>query len=144
MRLALTGRLSINSTLFRNLHYSLRQLWRHPSFALAAVLSLAFGIGGTVAVFSLTDAVLLRPLQFGNESRLVQVWEKRPRLGGADDPAAPGNFADWKARNRVFTDMAACGNTIFSVTGDGRPQQVEATEITANLPGSGRQTASRS
>jgi putative ABC transport system permease protein len=121
------------STLFWNLRYSLRRLLRHPSFALAAVLSLAFGIGGTVAVFSLTDAVLLRPLQFGNESRLVQVSEKRPRLGGADDPVAPGNFADWKARNHVFIDMAACGKTILSVTGEDRPEQAEATEITANL-----------
>lgn len=120
-------------TLSRNLRYSVRQLAKKPGFFVAAILSLAFGIGGTVAVFSLTDALLLRPLQFGNESRLVQVWEKRPAFSTTDDPAAPANFADWKARNHVFTDMAAAGNTILSITGDGRPEQVEATEITANL-----------
>lgn len=119
--------------LLQNLRYSLRQLAKHPSFTVAAVLSLAFGIGGTVAVFSLTDAVLLRPLQFGNESRLVQVWEERPGFSSTDDPAAAANFADWKSRNHVFSDMAAADNTIFSITGDGRPEQVEATQISANL-----------
>jgi len=121
------------SNLLRHLRYWWRPLLSYPSFAVTAILSLTFGIAGAVAVFSLTDAVLLHSLQFRNESRVVQVWENRPRLGGADDPVAPGNFADWKARNHAFTDMAACGNTIASITGDGRPEQVEATEITANL-----------
>ena len=100
---------------------------------MAAILSLAFGIGGTVAVFSLTDAVLLRPLQFGNESRLVQVWEKRPGFGTTQDPVAPANFADWKTRNHVFTDMGAAFNTAVSIAGNGRPEQVQSSEITANL-----------
>jgi putative ABC transport system permease protein len=121
------------SKLSRNLRYSLRQLIKRPSFSLAAVLSLAFGIGGTVAVFSLTDALLLRPLQFENESRVVQVWEKRPGFTSTDDPAAPANFADWKARNHAFSDMGAAANNILSITGDGRPEEVEVTEITANL-----------
>src|SRR5581483_4379761 len=121
------------STLYRNLRYSLRQLAKQPSFSVAAILSLAFGIGGTVAVFSLTDAVLLRPLQFGNESRLVQVWEKRPGFGTTQDPVAPANFADWKTRNHVFTDMGAAFNTAVSIAGNGRPEQVQSSEITANL-----------
>lgn len=120
-------------TIYRNLRYSLRQLAKQPSFSVAAILSLAFGIGGTVAVFSLTDAILLRPLQFKNESRLVQIWEKRPGFSVTNDPAAAANFADWKRRNHVFTDLAAAGNTILSITGDGRPEQVDATEISANL-----------
>jgi putative ABC transport system permease protein len=121
------------STLFRNLRYSVRQLAKHPSFTVAAILSLALGIGGTVAVFSLTDAILLRPLQFKNEARLVQVWENRPAFSATDDPAAAANFVDWKTRNHVFTDMGAAGNTILSITGGRRPEQVEATEISANL-----------
>ncbi|MBV8897981.1 MAG: ABC transporter permease [Acidobacteriaceae bacterium] len=121
------------STLYRNLRHSLRQLAQQPSFSLAAILSLAFGIGGTVAVFSLTDAILLRPLQFGNESRLVQVWERRPGFSSTDDPVAPGNFADWKTRNHVFTEMGAAFNIATSITGNGRPEQVQASEITANL-----------
>lgn len=120
-------------TLFRHLRYSLRQLLKHPSFCLTVVLSLAFGVGGTVAVFSLTDAILLRPLQFTNEARLVQVFENRPALGLTDDTPAPANYMDWKRRNHVFTDMAASGGTIYTITGNGRPEQVEGTVMTANL-----------
>lgn len=121
------------SKFVRNVRYSLRQLVKYPTFSLAAILSLAFGIAGTVAVFSLTDAILLRPLQFGNESRLVQIWEKRPTFSSTEDPVAAGNFAAWKSRNHVLTDMAAANNTIFSITGNGSPLQVEATGISANL-----------
>ncbi len=120
-------------TILRNLRHSVRQLAKNPSFSVTAILSLIFGIGGTVAVFSLTDAVLLRPLQFENESRLVQVWEKRAGRSVTDDPVAPANFVEWRGRNHVFTDMGGAANTIFSLTGDGRPEQVEATEISANL-----------
>ena len=84
-------------------------------------------------MFSLTDAVLLRPLQFGNEARVVQIWERRPGFSITNDPVAPGNFADWKARSHAFDKVGAVGNTILSITGDGRPEQVEANQMTANL-----------
>lgn len=121
------------SNLSRNLRLSFRQLLKAPSFSIAVILSLAFGIGGTVAIFSLTDAILLRPLQFGNESRVVQIWERRPGFSIANDPVAPANFVDWRSRNRLFEEIGAAANTILSITGDGRPEQVEASQITANL-----------
>ncbi len=120
-------------TILQNLRYSFRQLLKNPSFSLTAILSLALGIGGTVAVFSLTDAILLRPLQFTNEARLVQVSENRPSFSVTDDPVAAANYADWKARNHVFSGMGAASGTIFAITGNGRPEQVEGTQITAGL-----------
>ncbi len=63
----------------------------------------------------------------------MQVLESRPSFSVNEDPAAPGNYADWKTRNHVFSDMGAAGGTIFAITGHGRPDQVEGTEITANL-----------
>ncbi len=120
-------------TLLQNVRYSFRQLLKTPSFSLTAVFSLALGIGGTVAVFSLIDAILLRPLQFTNEARLVQVAESRPSFSSAGDPVAAPNYVDWKTRNHVFTDMGAAHGTIFAVTGNGRPEQVEGTAISANL-----------
>ena len=119
--------------LLRNLRYSFRQLNKNRAFAVTAVLSLAFGIGGTVAVFSLTDAVLLRPLQFKNEARLVEVFENRPRQGLINDTPAPANYYDWKTRNHVFSDVAAASGALFAITGNGRPEQLEGTQITANL-----------
>ncbi len=59
--------------------------------------------------------------------------EKRPGFSVTNDPAAAASFADWNMRNHVFTDMAATDNTVFSITGGGHPEQVEATQITANL-----------
>ncbi len=120
-------------TLVQNLRYSFRQLLKDPTFSLTAVLSLAFGIGGTVAVFGMTDAILLRPLQFTNEARLVQVSESRPTFSTNDDPVAPPNYVDWKNRNHVFEDMGAARGTIFAITGNGSPEQVEGTAISANL-----------
>ena len=106
----------------------------NPASLVAAILSLAFGIGGTVAVFSLTDAILLRPLQFKNEPRLVQIWEKRPGFSVTNDPAAAANFADWKTRNHVFTGPGRGRQHRFCLSpADGRPEQVDATEISANL-----------
>ncbi len=121
------------TTLVQNIRHSFRQLLKTPSFSLTAIVSLALGIGGTVAVFSLIDAILLRPLQFTNEAHLVQVSESRPSFSSTDDPVAPPNYVDWKNRNHVFTDMGAARGTIFALTGNGRPEQVEGTAITANL-----------
>jgi putative ABC transport system permease protein len=117
----------------RNLRYSLRQLVKAPSFSIAVIVSLAFGIGGTVAVFSLADAVLLRPLQFGNESRACRSGKGGLASAWRTTPQPQGNFADWKTRNHVFDELGAVGNTILSITGDGRPEQVEGNQLTANL-----------
>ena len=62
------------------LRRTFRLLLKNPSFSLTAILSLAVGMGSSLAVFSLADAVLLRPLQFGNESRVVDVFETRPKI----------------------------------------------------------------
>lgn len=117
----------------QNLRIILRQFRKTPVFTGSAVLSLSLGIAGLVAVFSLIDAVFLRPLQFRNEPRLVSIFENRPALGLVNDTPAPANFVDWKARAHSFSAIAAATGDIFAVTGRGRPQQVEATHITANL-----------
>src|SRR5713226_7383031 len=76
-------------TLFADLKYSVRTLQRSPGFALCAILALALGIGANVAVFSVVDAVLLRPLQFRDTSRLVEVFEDGSKFGFLNNLAAP-------------------------------------------------------
>ena len=119
--------------LFADLKYNVRTLQRSPGFALCAILALALGIGANVAVFSVVDAVLLRPLQFRDTSRLVEVFEDGSKFGFLNNLAAPANFVDWKARNYVFEDMAAVQGQIYAITGDGAPEQVEGNPVTANL-----------
>jgi predicted permease len=117
----------------RDVRYVVRRLGKSPGFTAAALLTLGLGIGANIAVYSLVDSVLLRPLQFRNEKRLVQVFEERPALGLTKDTPAPANYFDWKRRNHVFSDMAALDGDISTITGDGRPEEVDDARITSNL-----------
>jgi predicted permease len=120
-------------TLWQDLRFGFRQLLSKPGFALIAVLSLALGIGANTAIFSLVDAVLLRPLPFHDPDRLVMVWEDAARIGFPRNSLAPANYADWKAQNHVFEDMAAISWRSYNLTDEGEPEKVEARAVTANL-----------
>jgi putative ABC transport system permease protein len=121
-------------TLMQDIRYGLRGLWRNPAFTLVAVLSLALGIGANTAIFSLVNAVLLRPLPLLKEpERLVLVWEDQASIGVTRDDVAPGNFFDWKAQNQVFEEMAALRWLSVNLTGDGEPERVQAYGATANF-----------
>lgn len=113
--------------------FALRTLRKNPVFTATAVLALAAGIGANVTIFSMVDALLLRPLQMRDSSRVVEVWEEASWMGFPQNTPAPANMLDWKQRNHVFTDMAATRGDLRAITGDGQPQQVEVTLITANL-----------
>jgi putative ABC transport system permease protein len=113
--------------------YSLRLLRRAPGFSLAALLALALGIGANTAIFSVVDAVLLSPLPYADADRLAMVWEDASSLGFPRNTPSPANWADWRNQNTVFTDIAASRGTVFSLTGDGDPEQVAARRTTASL-----------
>ena len=95
------------SDLLQDLRYSFRLLARAPGFSAVAVLTLALGIGATSAVFSLVDAVLLRPLSYPEPERLVWLWESNPAQNLPVMPASPANFADWREQSRSFEMLAA-------------------------------------
>jgi predicted permease len=120
-------------TFWQDLRFGFRQLLGKPGFAVIATLSLALGIGANTAIFSLVDAVLLRPLPFHDPDRLVMVWEDAAKIGFPRNTPAPANYADWKAQNRVFEDMAAINWRSFNLTDEGEPEKVEAQAVTANL-----------
>lgn len=120
-------------TFWQDLRYGVRMLLKNPGFALIAMLSLGLGIGANTAIFSLVDAVLLRPLPFHNPERLVIVWEDATRIGFPRNTPAPANYADWKAQNKVFEDMAALNWSSYALTDEGEPEKVEAQSVTANF-----------
>ena len=109
------------NTLWQDMRFGLRQLLSKPGFAAIAVLSLGLGIGANTAIFSLVDAVLLRPLPFYDPGRLVMVWEDASRIGFPRNTPAPANYADWKAQNKVFEDMAALEWRNLNLTDEGEP-----------------------
>ena len=93
-------RRSWREALGQDLRFAARTLWRQPSFAAAAILTLALGIGVNGAIFALVDATLLRPLPFQNPERLVKVWERTAT--SARERVAPSNLVDWTQRSRTF------------------------------------------
>lgn len=113
-----------NSTLLQDLRYGWRSLLRARAVTLTALVALALGIGGTSAIFSVVDAVLLEPLPLGDPGRLVAILHHRDR------PVAPANFLDWKRRTASFAQMGAAEAWSPSLTGDGTPEKVPALRLT--------------
>ncbi len=122
------------SNFLGDIRYGIRVLAKSPGFTIFAVGVLAIGIAATTAIFSVADAILVRPLPYHDAARLVMVWEDASSYGFPKDTPAPGNFADWKARNQVFEDMAAVSsNESFNLTGSGNPEELLGRGVTANL-----------
>jgi len=120
--------------LFQDIRYGLRMMAKNPAFTFFVVAVLALGIAGNTAIFSVANAVLVRPLPYRQADRLVMVWEDASSYGFPRDTPAPGNFADWKARNQVFEDMAASSfSGSFNLTGEGNPEEIPGDFVTANL-----------
>src|SRR5688572_22943635 len=90
-----------------DVRHALRALSRNRSFALAAILTLALGIGATTAIFSVVDGVLFRPLPYTHPERLMVLWNNNTREGIERDITSYANFLDWRARGAVFVSVAA-------------------------------------
>lgn len=119
--------------LFHDLRYGLRQLRRNPGFAAVAVITLALGIGANTAIFSIVNAVLLRPLSFQDPARLVTIWEADERDASNIGPASYPDFFDWRAQNRVFKQMASFRTYDFTLVGTGQPIHLSGAIVSANL-----------
>ena len=108
--------------LIQDLRYGARTLLKNPGFTLVSVITLALGIGANTAIFSVVNAVLLRPLPFAAPEQLVMVWEDASFIGFPEDTPAPANYVDWQAQNHVFAQMAALEYRNYDLTGDGEPE----------------------
>src|SRR5215217_5247566 len=120
-------------TLIKDIRYGIRGLLKRPGFTAIALITLALGIGANTAIFSVVNAVLLRPLPFQKPEELVIVWEDATFVGFPHNTPAPANYVDWKAQNQSFVDMAASHEDSFNLTGDGEPERVSAYAVNANF-----------
>jgi predicted permease len=113
--------------------YGLRLLRKSPAFSLVTIATLALGIGANAAIYSIVDAVLVRPLPFHAPDRLVMVWEDASYVSFPRNTPAPANYFSWKAMNRVFSDMAAVRGAVANLTAGGPPEQILGRRVTANF-----------
>jgi putative ABC transport system permease protein len=124
--------LNFIESVIQDLRYGLRQLRRNPGFTAVAVITLALGIGANTAIFSVVNAVLIRPLPYADSGRLVSVSDYVPSMHGTlvVDP----DYTVWRSKNKVFSQLAAYGlGADYNLTGEGRPQRVEGWAVTANF-----------
>ncbi len=120
-------------TLWQDLSYGIRTLFKNPGFTAVAVLSLAIGIGANSAIFSVTNALLLRPLSYQDADRLAILWQRSPGLNVAQDWFSPGQYLDVKTQNRVFEQVAVTIGASFNLTGQGGPEHVDGARVSSSL-----------
>jgi len=118
-------------TFFQDLRFGARTLARHAGFAAVAVLTLGLGVGANAAIFSVVNAVLLRPLPWSDPDRTVMIWS---RWSAFDKTwVADGEVNDYRRGASTLTDVAAWADGQVNLTGDGEPERVAAGSVTANL-----------
>jgi putative ABC transport system permease protein len=125
-------RTNMIAALWQDLRFGARMLLKQPGFTLIAVLTLALGIGANTAIFSIVNAVLLRPFPYQAPERLVILLE-RVSAGGGFSPSYP-NFVDWRAQNTVCSSMSAVlQNESFNLTGAGEPERLQGRRVSAEF-----------
>jgi putative ABC transport system permease protein len=124
----------MNAEIFwRDVKFGLRGLVRNRAFAVVALVTLGLGIGANAAVFSVVNAVLLRPLPYPDSKRIALVWKTEPRRNLARGVTAPAEYLDWKERNRSFEQLAGWVAGFYNLAGAAEPEQVWGARITANF-----------
>ena len=116
-----------------DLRFAFRLVRRTPVFAATAVLTLALGIGANVAVFTLVDAVLFRPLPFPEPDRLVMLSESHLETNQHRVGVLPGSLLDWRERSRSFEGLSLFATARFHVTNRGEPIQITGATVSPNF-----------
>ncbi len=123
----------LEDEMFQDLRYGARMLLKSPGFTAAAVLSLALGIGANTAIFSVVNAVMIRPLPYDRPDQIMRLWTTQPERGAVRLPFSAPDFVDLKEQNRVFTDMAVFRGWPFILTGAGEPLSVFGHRVSAGF-----------
>ena len=119
--------------MLNDLRYAARMMRRTPVFTAAVVLTVALAIAANTAIFSVVNAVMLRPLPFADPNRVVQVAEKNDKLNLPNFGASVLNFVSWREQEQSFEELAAIGSTNFTLTGAGEPEQLTGNRISPAL-----------
>jgi predicted permease len=121
------------NTSAQDVRHALRGFAKNPGFALAAVLSLAIGIGANTSIFSVANALLLRPLPYADANRLVILWNRSPGLNITQDWFSTAQYLDIKTGHRGFEQVAIAIGGNYNLTGEGDPERLGVIRVSANL-----------
>ena len=119
------------ANILTDVRFAFRQMWKAPGFTLVAVLTLAFGIGATSAIFSVVNGVLLRPLPYPEPASLVRVFEVVPQYGRFS--VAPANFLDWRTQATAFERIAAYSTGAATLVGADGPERIPMASVSWDL-----------
>ena len=119
--------------MLNDLRYAARMLGKSPLVTVAIVLTVALGIGANTAIFSVVNAVMLRPLPFEQPDRLVWIAERNDKLNLPTFAASVLNYLSWKEQQRTFSQLGAAGFANFNLTGQGEPEQFGGGTLTPSL-----------
>ncbi len=120
-------------TLVQDLKFGLRSLVKNPGFTVVAVLALALGIGANSAIFSVVNAVLLRPLPYPQPDRLMSVWENNSVRGWHKDVVTPADFIDWRHDARAFDTMATYFGRGFNMRAGQESERVRGADVSIDF-----------
>src|SRR3954470_2569607 len=116
-----------------DLRHGLRVLAKSRGFTAVAVLSLAIGIGANSAIFSVTNALLIRPLPYSTADRIAILWQRSPGLNVPQDWFSIGQYLDIATQTSAFERVAAAIGTSFNMTGNGRPERIDGVRVSSSL-----------
>ena len=117
----------------KDTHFGARVLWKSRGFTFVAMLTLGLGIGANTAMFSVVNAVLLRPLPYEESGQLVRVFGTNAKRGITHGPISRPDFTDWQEQNKSFTELAAYHSDSVNLTGNGEPTRLDATRASAGF-----------
>src|ERR671926_481392 len=119
------------STLWQDVRYGARMLLKNPGVTLIVIIALALGIGANTAIFSVVNAVLIRPLPYAESDRLVFLNEKSPILD--EMSISYPNFLDWREHNQTFEKMGVYNRASYNLTGAGEAERIVTGQVSADL-----------
>lgn len=121
-------------SLLQDIRYGLRTLLKQPTFTVIAVVTIALGIGANTAIFSVVNAVILRPLPYPEADKLVMLWSTTPKDGNQEQPFSFADFNDVRAQAKSFSNIAAASPLWnFTLTGGGEPEPIQGLFVSQNL-----------
>src|SRR5689334_186655 len=121
------------NTWMQDIRFALRSFAKNPWFTVAAVLSLAIGIGANTSIFSVANALLFRPLPYDNPDRLVILWNRSPGLGITQDWFSTAQYFDVRDGHHGFEELAIAIGANANLTGDGEPERIGVIRVSSSL-----------